>query len=133
MPGRRPQRRLPCGSRRSGHLTDDWLWRPDYPAQKLVGFWKLDESSGLTAFDSSPGNHPGTLTNGPVWQPTSGRVNGGLQFDGANDYVNLGSVLNPADGPFTACLWFKGGTTRKTLLGQANGSNYEYGYEWLHD
>ncbi|NLH15835.1 MAG: LamG domain-containing protein, partial [Phycisphaerae bacterium] len=110
-------------------LSYDWLWRPDYPALKLGGFWKLDESSGQTALDSSPGNHPGMLKNGPVWQPTAGRINGCLQFDGVNDYVNLGAVLNPADGPFTVCLWFKGGEAKKTLLGQADGSGF--GRDWL--
>jgi uncharacterized lipoprotein YddW (UPF0748 family) len=110
-------------------LTDDWLWRPDYPAQKLVGFWKLDESSGLTAYDSSPDNHPGMLINGPAWLPAGGRVNGCLHFDGINDYANLGAILSPADGPFTVSLWFKGGATKETLLGQTDGSGF--GREWL--
>lgn len=110
-------------------LTDDWLWRPDYPAQKLVGHWKLDEPSGFTAPDSSPGNHPGALVNGPLWQSGGGRLNGCLQFDGVNDYVNLGELFSPADGPFTACVWFKGGATKEALIGQGDGSGA--GREWL--
>lgn len=33
----------------------------------LRGLWKLDEGSGLTAYDSSGNNNHGTLVNGPVW------------------------------------------------------------------
>lgn len=31
----------------------------------LVGWWKLDETSGTSAFDSSGGGHTATITNGP--------------------------------------------------------------------
>jgi hypothetical protein len=34
----------------------------------LVGNWRFDEQSGLTAFDSSASGTDGTLTNGPYWQ-----------------------------------------------------------------
>ena len=53
----------------------------------LLGRWKFDESSGLIATDSSPNANIGTLGGGPTWQPTGGRVNGALDFDGVNDTV----------------------------------------------
>jgi len=69
---------------------------------------KTTSSSTTTAADSS-GYSPaadGTLANGPVW--TSGPVNGGLNFDGANDRVSLG---NPAklnlNTNFTISAWVK--------------------------
>ncbi len=43
----------------------------------LVGHFKFDESSGTTATNST-GNGDGTLTNGPVWQPTGGKIGGAL-------------------------------------------------------
>ncbi|HEX6239873.1 MAG TPA: thrombospondin type 3 repeat-containing protein, partial [Polyangiales bacterium] len=57
----------------------------------LVGYWPLNENAGLTAADSA-GSHPGMLTNmaGNEW--TAARVNNGLNFDGANDFVNVGAV-----------------------------------------
>ena len=51
-----------------------------------IAHWKLDETSGSTAVDSE-GGHDGTLVNGPSW--TAGQLDGGLQFDGANDYVRV--------------------------------------------
>jgi hypothetical protein len=55
----------------------------------LIAWWKLDETSGLTATDSSGNNNHGTLRNmaGDEW--TSGAVGGALNFDGNNDYVAI--------------------------------------------
>lgn len=55
----------------------------------LVGWWKLDDASGLTAVDSSVSENDGTLENmaGDEW--TGGTLGGALEFDGDNDYVDL--------------------------------------------
>ncbi len=58
----------------------------------LVGHWQFDEGSGATANDSSGYGNAGTLTNGPVW--TTGKIGGALDFDGVDDYVNIGSVTS---------------------------------------
>jgi subtilisin family serine protease len=52
----------------------------------LVSYWKLDENSGTTAFDSTPNKNDGTI-NGATW--TSGKSWSALQFDGINDYVRV--------------------------------------------
>jgi len=53
----------------------------------LVGWWKLDETSGTTAVDSSGNGKNGTLVGGPVW--VTGASAGALRFDGSNDYVRI--------------------------------------------
>jgi hypothetical protein len=55
-----------------------------------VAHWKLDEASGTTASDSV-GTNDGTLINGPVW--TTGIVDGALDFDGIDDYVDCESTF----------------------------------------
>jgi succinoglycan biosynthesis transport protein ExoP len=60
--------------------------------EDLVGHWKLDESSGTTAPDSSGNGNAGTLANGPVW--TAGKIGNALSFDGVNNYVNVPSSAN---------------------------------------
>ncbi|OGC50096.1 hypothetical protein A2716_01365 [candidate division WWE3 bacterium RIFCSPHIGHO2_01_FULL_40_23] len=45
-----------------------------------VGWWKLDENSGTTAFDSSNKGNNLTLTNGPAWVP--GKQGSALEYDG---------------------------------------------------
>lgn len=60
-----------------------------------VAYWKLDETSGTTAYDSSGNGHHGEVIDdgefggSPVW--TTGQVNGALYLDGSGDYVYCGS------------------------------------------
>jgi len=53
----------------------------------LVAFWQLDETSGTSANDASPGKHHGKLKGGPAW--TKGHKGGALKFDGKDDYVAI--------------------------------------------
>ncbi|BFT94410.1 hypothetical protein MNSC_04180 [Minisyncoccus archaeophilus] len=78
----------------------------------LVSHWKFDEGTGTTAYDSAGTNH-GTLTNGPTWKTSSDCISGGcLQFDGSNDYVNIGT---PSSLEITQSIsilaWVKGNGT----------------------
>lgn len=71
----------------------------------LVGWWKLDETSGLTAADSSGNNNNGTLVNMGPNQWVKGIKDGALEFTSDNhNFVNCGtgSSLNLAkDADFT--------------------------------
>jgi hypothetical protein len=71
----------------------------------MLAHWKLDDGVGTTAIDSV-GGHDGTLVNPPLW--VSGQVDGGLDFDGDNDYVDLGSdteLVDVFDGGATVMGW----------------------------
>jgi hypothetical protein len=87
----------------------------------LVAYYAFDETSGTTAADSSGNGNTGTLTNmtGSEW--TTGKVGGALDFDGTNDYVNLGSVASSAPlalagSAFTISAWVK--TTSRVAVSQ---------------
>jgi hypothetical protein len=54
---------------------------------ELMGWWKLDEGSGTTAFDSSGNGRDGTLNGDPQW--VAGWLGGALDFDGG-DHVDTG-------------------------------------------
>src|SRR5262249_17086384 len=72
----------------------------------LAGWWKLDETEGTVASDSSGNGHAGKLLNGPVW--TTGPVRGALSFDGTNDQVTC--TESPAlsiSGDMTIAFWVK--------------------------
>ncbi len=85
-------------------VAGDWLVT-DYNANPLMAWYKLDDGSGTTAVDSSANGNNGTLEGSPVWVVT-GQVNGALQFDDGNDYVDLGDdeLFNPT-GSFSIALW----------------------------
>jgi hypothetical protein len=70
----------------------------------LVARWRFDEGSGSVAYDSA-GDNDGVVY-GAQW--TTGQIGGALDFDGANDYVQVQD--DPSlDGmaELTVCAWFK--------------------------
>ena len=95
----------------------------------LAGHWKLDESSGNIATDSSGNSRHGVLSGDPLWQPLDGRIGGALSFDGADDYVSTPFVWNPAQGPFSTFAWVKGGAAGQAIISQADGTGI--GRTWL--
>lgn len=63
--------------------------------------------SGTTWNDLSKSQLNGTLTNGPTFNSANG---GSIVFDGVDDYVDLGNVLNPGLSSQTISLWCKVGS-----------------------
>jgi hypothetical protein len=84
-------------------MADDWLVA-DYNAETLMSWYKFDEGSGTMASDSSINGIDGILAGNPQW--VDGQIGGALQFDGGDDYVDLGDdpVFNPS-GSFSITLW----------------------------
>ena len=68
----------------------------------LVGYWKLDEDSGLTVADSS-GNDKNGILSGPEW--VSGVSGSALKFDGLNDYVAFPNVFSSSPTSLTVSAW----------------------------
>src|SRR5437867_9500112 len=89
-----------------------------------TAYWKLDETSGTTAADSSGNNHPATLVNGPTF--TTGKINNGLSLDGTDDYVDLGNLGLSAG---TLSLWAKPTSVSgdRRLLDQLSGATTQGG------
>ena len=75
----------------------------------LEGMWTLDDGSGGTAMDSSENGNDGTLRNmdtASAW--ITGALDGALEFDGWNDYVDcgVGESLDITDD-ITMAFWVK--------------------------
>ena len=90
----------------------------------VAAYYKLDETEGAVAYDSSGHYHDANVIGDPNWQPYDGMVDGALEFDGIDDYVSTPFVLNPADGPFSVFAWIKGGLPGQTIISQADGANW---------
>ncbi len=105
-------------------------WLTEIPDPNLLAHWKLDETEGTIAYDSIS-NKNGTLYGGPIWQPTGGKINGALQFDGTNDYVSTAFVLNLADSNFSALAWIQGGASGQVVLSQQSTFLLPAGKDWL--
>ena len=97
----------------------------------LVGHWKLDEASGLTASDSSGSGNNGTLTDmvGTEW--ATGILNGALRFDGLRDYVEVpDSPSLDITEAITLAAWVKPestGAARWLIAKEAWGADQAYG------
>ncbi|MEM6810915.1 MAG: LamG-like jellyroll fold domain-containing protein [Pseudomonadota bacterium] len=74
----------------------------------LIGYWRLDETSGTTAIDSSFNSNVGTLQDDLNFTPDSltGVIDGGLDFDGTDDAIRIPDdpVLNPIN-EITISAW----------------------------
>jgi len=90
---------------------------------RLVALWKMDETEGSIAYDSI-GVNDGICHGDPLWQPAGGKLAGALEFDGIDDYVSTGFVLNPEYGPFSVFAWIKDGAPGQVILSQGSGVNW---------
>ena len=75
-------------------------------ASGLVGYWKLDDGSGTTARDYTGNGNTGTLSGStlPTW--ISGKIGGGLNFNGAG-YVNVPAATSLQLTTGTWSVWVK--------------------------
>ncbi|MDB6109038.1 MAG: type sorting protein [Pedosphaera sp.] len=100
---------------------------PSTVANGLIGYWKLDEGSGITTADASGNNNAGALINGPTWL-TPGKVGpAALQFNAAS--LQLVSVpdavsLDPTNG-LTITAWVNAAnwSGNRRVLQKGDGDN----------
>ncbi|MHC4602581.1 MAG: LamG-like jellyroll fold domain-containing protein, partial [Planctomycetota bacterium] len=100
-----------------------------------VSHWKFDEGEGDIAYDSAGTNH-GTIYGEALW--TTGQIDGALEFDGINDYVDVGDPIDEsldfgASDSFSISAWIKTNTDSpivyKRRCGGPGGVYYE-GYNF---
>jgi len=92
-------------------IGNDLTLTPPSRDMDLVGYWPMDEGSGMATADVSGENNGGTITGAIRAATTSCKIGRCLDFDGVNDYVDFGagSSIDLAD-TLTATIWFKGDT-----------------------
>ncbi len=80
---------------------------PAHHSLSLVGHWKLDETSGIQASDSSRFSNVGTLNGGLNATNSVVSISGrALNFDDTDDYINIprNSAFEPASA-ITVSVW----------------------------
>jgi len=80
-----------------------------------IAYWKFDEGYGATAHDFSGNGYDGTANPGfggdnssvtEMWD-LNGKFNRAMEFDGLNDYVNVGVLPISEYSAITYSVWFK--------------------------
>jgi hypothetical protein len=77
-------------------------------AANLIGWWKLDETEGTTASDSSGyGNHGILGGAGATFSDNNiiGRLGGGLNFDTQNNYIDVTGMTGLPSQQITVSCW----------------------------
>lgn len=111
---------LDAGTSAMGLVDDDLLGvlRPEglawdmgcYEGDCLEGHWKLTETTGTTAADSSASALDGTYVNGVTLNaagPYPGEGDVAAEFDGSNDRVDLPTMNVDFSGGLTIAVWYK--------------------------
>jgi Concanavalin A-like lectin/glucanases superfamily len=79
------------------HMTIDYVIGP-------LSYWKLDENTSSDTYDEMDADNDGTIS-GATW--TSGKTGDALTFDGTDDGVSFGDVLDMGTSDRSISLWFK--------------------------
>ncbi|MHC4702643.1 MAG: protein kinase domain-containing protein, partial [Planctomycetota bacterium] len=82
------------------------------PGGNLAGWWKLDESTGTTVYDSSGNGRHGRFVGSPNWK--KGRIGGAVQCDTTDDYIDISRSpdFDIVDA-MTVTAWFQAGNSEK--------------------
>jgi len=104
----------------------------------LVGWWKFEEGSGGTAYDSSDYGNDGTIQGDPKWVPgyidwVPGYLGGAIQLDGVDDYIDCGNDASVnITNQITLAAWVKtndsGNSERKPYI-RKGGPSYVLNHE----
>lgn len=96
----------------------------------LVGLWKLDETSGSIATDSSTNDYHGTLVGSPTWT-TAGNIDGALEFESSDgeDRVDVGT-FNVSGNEISIAAWVRpeDGTTDQRIIIKADSLDLQDQY-----
>jgi len=119
----------------------------DYNRGAPIGWWKLDECQGTTAYDASGNGNNGTITIGATDTNTApgtcssgtatdawyggvtGKFNSSLRLDDTDDFVNVGNISMYSferTQPFSVSAWVKTSTETAYSLVAKQDSNSPY-------
>ncbi len=95
----------------------------------LIGYYQFDDSSSLAADSSSKDNH-GTVSGAAY--SASGKANGAAQFDGSDDYIEIGSIADFGfgTGDFTIGYWVQFTTTHSSGTAWPQSGMYKNATGW---
>lgn len=94
----------------------------------LTAYWRLDETTGSTASDSSTNANNATLSNMENGDWVTGQIGNGLDFDGSNEYVSASAspIASHSSGTITAWIKSTNGSAAQTIFGFSTTASSDY-------
>ena len=120
----------------SAHADLNWTASDDnsaansYFGSNLIGYWRLDEESGSTAYDSSGSGNDGTLYYNASF--TKGRIGNAITLDGVGDNIRItsSSAYNfDRTDSYTLSAWYKGTANGAALVSKMDSNPSYKGYD----
>jgi len=123
---------LYCGDTICTNPPEDssWCGDCDVPGGGLVGHWAFDENQGTNAADSSGSGFDGSISGASWFDSSQCQIGNCLSFDGINDLVDMGDVLD-FTGDFSLAAWiYRAGDSVSgssgTIIGKELNTNAQY-------
>ncbi|MCF6148045.1 MAG: S8 family serine peptidase [Candidatus Kuenenia sp.] len=93
-------------------------------SNSLLGYYNFEEGAGTIAGDSSGNGNDGTINGVAIWTSGVNEIGGGLQFDGVDDYVDIGDIdLTDA---FSIAAWIKISSMGKLMIVGKTFQTYQF-------
>jgi len=90
-----------------------------------VGEWKMDEKTGVYAYDTSGNNYTGTLANSPTW--VQGKVGAGLDFTRtSSQYVSTADIDITNSFTLEAWAYTTDSANQKAIISKGTGTTTNY-------
>ena len=99
-------------------------WGQEINDPTLMAHFKLDETEGTIAYDSTGNQNNASVFGDAIWQPAGGIIDGAIELDGIDDYLATSSVMSQINIPFSIFAWIKGGAPGQVIISQANETNW---------
>ena len=116
----------------SGAVNADFTFSEINLGEGIVAYWPFEEGAGTFTADATSGGNDGQLVGG-TW--TAGFIGNAVEFDGADDYVDLPSMDITGD-ELTIAAWFRSdaldncGSRDCRIISKSNGTA-ESAHYWM--
>ena len=108
------------------------------PQQGLLGWWKLDETSGTSTADATGNGNTGTLTPNATGVWVAGQVNNAANLNGTTQYVDIANPGNfnfERTNAFTLSAWINRSstTTEDEIIAKTGAAAPNVSYTFFMD
>jgi len=111
------------------------LGAPEDVTTGLIGYWKMDETSGTVAVDSAGGDNDAHVNAGTIAAASTSKLGGAIEFDGSTDFFWVDSTdeMQPVK-EITLAAWVKPDvTTSMAFLRAPEATGWQEGWRFIVD